>query len=143
MNQQWTVRVLIALALAFTLGVTTFVITPKASAHALTCGAYTISLGKHNLVAKGVTIGYAEKLTDGCGNYELHGHLSTIPANTPDSNQSYLILASENDNYIGSPIFPTAPQDLYLGEPSNFSPNNPSEFQYGTVQSGGLYTVGF
>ena len=142
LTQRRFVRPLIALALVFTLGLVATAAAPKASAHSVTCGSFTTSVNKAKLVAKGVTIGYGETLTDGCGSYELHGHLSAIPAGS--SSQSYLLLASENDNYIGSAFFTTALQDLYLSEPlHNYSPTTPAFFDVVDFDTNVTYEAGF
>jgi hypothetical protein len=115
MNRRLISRALTALALMFTVGFATMAAAaPNASASALACGSFTTVLHRVDLVAQGATIGYGETLTDGCGNYELHGHLAALPAGS--TGQYYLDLTSGNGAYVASNFFTAAPQDIYLNE---------------------------
>ena len=148
MNRQFISRALIALALMFTLGLVTIAAAPKVSAHASTstasaqaAGTFNTVLKKVNLVAKGKTIGYLEALTDGHGNKELHGHLSALPAGS--TGPSYLLIEAQNDDYIGSAWFTTAPQDLYLSEVPSYSTAIPTTFDIVNANTNVTYETGF
>ena len=114
MNRRFISRILMALALMFTLGLVTIAAAPKASAHALTstCGNFTTSSNKTSIVINGSTVGYVESLNDACGKYELHSHLSMIP--TGVASGPYHTSLEQGDGIVFSASFTTAPQDLYL-----------------------------
>ena len=116
MNRKLAVRALMTLALMFTLGLVTFASAPKASAASVTCGNFTTTVNRSDMVANnGVVVGYGETLTDGCGNYEQHGHLAVTPIDGHAGPYS-LLLETEQGFTAVSPFVTTAPADIYLPE---------------------------
>ena len=120
MNKRWISRAMMALTLMFILGLATIAAAPKASAYAitstdsaqsLTCGPFVPvkPADRSNFIANGVKIGYGNVLTDGCGDYEAHVHLSKLPA----APGPYVLYLAQGYNQILTQIS-TAPKDVYL-----------------------------
>lgn len=111
MTERWWIRLVIALAMMIAVGLATTATASPVSAQTFTCGSVTTSLEQANAVVNGVTVGYVELLTDGCGTYEVHGHLEQDPGGY--TGPFDLTVLAGGFTYSAQMRANTAPADVY------------------------------
>jgi hypothetical protein len=120
--------------------ITTTAVASAASAQALSCGAFTTSLEKANTVVNGDTVGYVEILTDGCNNYEEHGHLGQTPVG--DYAGPFELVVMAGNGAVNGTTISTAPADVFLSLPSTGS-SIPAWFDIHVVNTDVNYITSF